>query len=220
MRVNLTSDEWTTVEVPAGTLQNLSPTASIEIVEANESDNNSGLVLYPRQKFAYSNNVTIKARSVWDTDVDSTQAVILAIEPIVSATGGGGGGGGGMSTFAIGSVTTGEPGTSAIVTNSGTASNVILNFTIPRGDSGADGRSFTISGLYPTYVDMVTANPNPVQGEAHFVGTSDDNVIYLRVKSLGQRQTISASRWAWLTLQKSTARRQHARTNCTSSTTA
>ena len=184
MRVNLTSDEWTTVEVPAGTLQNLSPTASIEIVEENEDENNSGIVLYPRQKFAYSNNVTIKARSVWDTDVDSTQAVILAIEPIVSATGGGGGGGGGMSTFAIGSVTTGEPGTSAIVTNSGTASNVILNFTIPRGDSGADGRSFTISGLYPTYVDMVTANPNPVQGEAHFVGTSDDNVIYFWDTSL------------------------------------
>ena len=178
MRVNLTSDEWTTVEVPAGTLQNLSPTASIEIVEANEDENNSGIVLYPRQKFAYSDTVTIKARSVWDTDVDSTQDVILAIEPIVSATGGGGGGGGGMTTIAIGSTTTGAPGTNAIVTNSGTALSAILNFTIPRGATGADGRSFTISGLYPTYVDMVTDNPNPTEGEAHFVGTADDNVIY------------------------------------------
>ena len=178
MRVNLTSDEWTTVEVPAGTLQNLSPTASIEIVEENESDNNSGIVLYPRQKFAYSDTVTIKARSVWDTNIDSTQDVILAIEPIVSATGGGGGGGGGMTTIAIGSTTTGAPGSNAVVTNSGTALSAILNFTIPRGATGADGRSFTISGLYPTYADMVTDNPNPTEGEAHFVGTADDNVIY------------------------------------------
>lgn len=83
-----------------------------------------------------------------------------------------------MTTIAIGSTTTGAPGTNAIVTNSGTALSAILNFTIPRGASGADGRSFTISGLYPTYADMVTANPNPTAGEAHFVGTTDENTVW------------------------------------------
>ena len=39
----------------------------------------------------------------------------------------------------IGTVTTGAPGTKAIVTNSGTETDVILNFTIPRGDKGEPG---------------------------------------------------------------------------------
>lgn len=39
----------------------------------------------------------------------------------------------------VGSTTTGEPGTNAAVTNSGTTENVILNFTIPRGADGTDG---------------------------------------------------------------------------------
>lgn len=36
----------------------------------------------------------------------------------------------------VGSTTTGEAGTQANVTNSGTSSDVVLNFTIPRGDQG------------------------------------------------------------------------------------
>lgn len=43
----------------------------------------------------------------------------------------------GPATITIGSVTTGAPGTNAVVTNSGTATDVVLDFTIPRGDSGA-----------------------------------------------------------------------------------
>lgn len=43
------------------------------------------------------------------------------------------------ATITIGSVTTGEPGTNVVVSNSGTSTNAILNFTIPRGQPGADG---------------------------------------------------------------------------------
>lgn len=43
------------------------------------------------------------------------------------------------ATVTIGSVTTGEPGTSATVTNSGTANAAILDFAIPRGATGAAG---------------------------------------------------------------------------------
>ncbi len=46
---------------------------------------------------------------------------------------------GNAATVNVGSTTTGAAGTSASVTNSGTTSAAILNFTIPRGDTGATG---------------------------------------------------------------------------------
>lgn len=49
------------------------------------------------------------------------------------------------ATIAIGSTTTGEANTNASVTNSGTASNAVLNFTIPRGTPGANGQAATIA---------------------------------------------------------------------------
>ena len=42
-------------------------------------------------------------------------------------------------SVAIGTVTTGAPGSQASVTNSGTSSNAILNFTIPQGPQGERG---------------------------------------------------------------------------------
>ena len=46
---------------------------------------------------------------------------------------------GAAATVTVGTVTTGEPGTDAIVTNSGTESAAVINFTIPRGATGAAG---------------------------------------------------------------------------------
>ena len=46
---------------------------------------------------------------------------------------------GAAATVTVGTVTTGEPGTDAIVTNSGTESSAVLDFTIPRGATGAAG---------------------------------------------------------------------------------
>jgi hypothetical protein len=43
------------------------------------------------------------------------------------------------ATIAVGSTTTGAPGTNASVTNTGTSSTAIFAFTIPRGDVGAQG---------------------------------------------------------------------------------
>lgn len=43
---------------------------------------------------------------------------------------------GDAATITVGSVTTGLPGTSVQVTNSGTSANAILNFTIPQGATG------------------------------------------------------------------------------------
>ena len=52
---------------------------------------------------------------------------------------GSGGGGGGTVSVTVGETTTGEPGTEASVVNSGDDQNVVLEFTIPRGEAGQDG---------------------------------------------------------------------------------
>lgn len=46
---------------------------------------------------------------------------------------------GAAATVAVGSVTTGAPGSNADVTNVGTSAAAVLNFVIPRGDVGAAG---------------------------------------------------------------------------------
>lgn len=43
---------------------------------------------------------------------------------------------GAAATITVGTVTTGAAGSSATVTNSGTSSAAVLNFTIPKGDTG------------------------------------------------------------------------------------
>jgi hypothetical protein len=43
------------------------------------------------------------------------------------------------ATINVGTVTTGEPGSLVIVNNSGTSSVAVFDFTIPRGDVGAEG---------------------------------------------------------------------------------
>lgn len=49
------------------------------------------------------------------------------------------GGSGTTATIAVGTVTTGDPGTSAAITNVGTSEAAVFNFTIPRGATGATG---------------------------------------------------------------------------------
>lgn len=68
------------------------------------------------------------------------------VQVVVSSTGPQGAPG--PATIAVGNTTTGNPGTQAIVANSGTSENVILNFTIPRGADGyvgADGAAATVA---------------------------------------------------------------------------
>lgn len=63
------------------------------------------------------------------------------------------------ASIKIGSVTTGAAGSNASVTNSGTASNVVLNFTLPRGKDGADG-GVTVDA------ELSNTSTNPVQNKA------------------------------------------------------
>ena len=65
---------------------------------------------------------------------------------------------GAAATVTIGTVTTGEAGTDASVTNSGTTSAAVLNFIIPRGANGADGGIEVDDALSGT-------STNPVQNK-------------------------------------------------------
>lgn len=60
-------------------------------------------------------------------------------DPGVDGTNGADGKDGVSPTVAVGTVTTGNPGTPVSVTNAGTSTNVVLNFRIPKGDTGDKG---------------------------------------------------------------------------------
>lgn len=69
----------------------------------------------------------------------STASVVLTATQVMNTQLGPTGPTGPAGTVAIGSTTTGSAGTSALVSNVGTSTAAILNFTIPRGDTGATG---------------------------------------------------------------------------------
>ena len=56
----------------------------------------------------------------------------------------------GPSTINVGTTTTGAPGTNASVVNSGTSTDVILDFTIPRGATGPTGLTGATGPTGPT----------------------------------------------------------------------
>ena len=95
------------------------------------------------------------------------------------------------ATIQIGEVTTGEPGTSANVENAGTENAAVLKFTIPRGETGAQGiqgppgpqgapgTGLDILGTYDTLGDLQSAVTQPQQGQMYNVGTSDPYTVYM-----------------------------------------
>ena len=70
----------------------------------------------------------------------------------------------GPATIAVGDTTTGAPGTDALVTNSGTAENVVLNFVIPSGatgPAGIDGADGATGPTGPAGLDGVDGATGP-----------------------------------------------------------
>jgi hypothetical protein len=79
------------------------------------------------------------------------------------------GGGGGTTTVAVGTTTTGAAGTSASVTNSGTSTAAIFNFTIPTGATGATGPTGATGATGPAGATGATGPQGP-QGEQGIQG--------------------------------------------------
>lgn len=85
------------------------------------------------------------------------------------------------ATITVGSVSTGEPGTNASVTNSGTENAAVFDFVIPRGtdgtpgqngQDGADGAAATIS-----VGEVITGEPGT---DAEVVNTGNENAAVLK----------------------------------------
>lgn len=87
----------------------------------------------------YSENVNVFVPSVSSAGVLSWTNKAGLTNPKSVNIKGAKGDTGTAATITIGSVTTGAPGTNVSVTNSGTSTNAILNFTIPRGQPGSGG---------------------------------------------------------------------------------
>lgn len=70
---------------------------------------------------------------------------------------------GDAATITVGTVTTGAPGTDAIVTNVGTSSAAIFDITIPRGDPGeGSGDVASVNGVMPDEGGNVELDPSDI----------------------------------------------------------
>lgn len=107
----------------------------------------------------YSENVNVFLPSVSAAGVLSWTNKAGLTNPTSVNIKGAKGDAGAAATIKIGTVTTGAAGSNASVTNSGTASNVVLNFTLPRGKDGKDGGITVDAELSATSV-------NPIQNKA------------------------------------------------------
>ena len=75
--------------------------------------------------------------SVTNTGTESNAVLNFVIPAGATGANGATGADGTAATVQVGTTTTGAPGTSASVTNTGTESNAVLNFVIPAGATGA-----------------------------------------------------------------------------------
>ena len=96
----------------------------------------------------------------------------------------------GPSTIVVGTTTTGDPGTAASVTNSGTAENVVLDFVIPEGPTGPAGLDGATgptgptgpTGATPTLtIGTVTTGDPGTEASATITGTAPDFVLNLTI---------------------------------------
>ena len=86
------------------------------------------------------------------------------------------------ATIQVGTTSTGNPGTDAQVTNSGTSGAAVFNFVIPRGadgTDGVDGTDFVIRGYYDSLSALQAAVTSPAAGDAYGVGTATPYDIYV-----------------------------------------
>ena len=87
---------------------------------------------------------------------------------------GSGGGSGSAATIAVGTTTTGDAGTDATVTNVGTNSAAVFNFTIPRGLTGATGETGPTGPQGPQGLQGAQGDTGPQgpQGETGATGAT------------------------------------------------
>jgi len=110
--------------------------------------------------------------TVTNTGTSSAAVLAFTIPRGDAGTNGTNGTNGTAATVAVGTVTTGAAGTSASVTNAGTSSAAVLNFTIPRGDTGAAGTNGTNGAAATITVGTVTTGAAGTSASVTNAGTS------------------------------------------------
>lgn len=81
---------------------------------------------------------------------------------------------GSVQSITVGTTTTGEPGTNANVVNSGTPTNQILDFYIPRGADAVN----PFKGWFASDTQLMAEYPNPSNGDYAYVQTSNGALVY------------------------------------------
>lgn len=84
---------------------------------------------------------------------------------------------GAAATVAVGTTTTGSAGTNASVTNSGTSSAAVLNFTIPRGADGQNGQNGQDGAAATVTVGSTTTGAAGTNASVTNSGTSSAAVL-------------------------------------------
>ncbi len=85
---------------------------------------------------------------------------------------------GDAATIQVGTVTTGEAGTQASVTNIGTANAAVFDFTIPKGDKGDKGEAGETNSLS---IGTVTTGEAGTQASATITGTAPNQILNLTI---------------------------------------
>ena len=218
--------EEQTVYTFAGRVQ-LSPRTEGMLLSYPEEGGLSGLVEETQDAADAANTAALNAQNAADTaGVVSAQAQAAADAALQAAaqvqgkldrgelTGpkGDPGAPGAAATVAVGTVTTGAAGSGAAVTNAGTASAAVFNFTIPRGDKGDTGltgpqgpqgpkgdtgpegpqgpkgdtgEGLTVLGRYDTLEALQSAVPTPSAGANYYVGTAAPYDVYTYTQTDG-----------------------------------
>ena len=107
---------------------------------------------------------------------------------------------GDAATIEIGTVTASDPGSTPSVTNSGSETAAVLNFVLPRGDTGPQGEigpqgetgpqgpagpkgdtgsGFVVKGYFASESALESGVPSPAAGDAYGVGTAEPYDIYI-----------------------------------------
>lgn len=141
----------------ATTASNFASAARNSVNEAQTYSNNAKTYMDNAKNYSENVNVFVPSVSMegvlsWTNKAGLTNPKSVNIKGAKGDTGT-------AASIKIGSVTTGAAGSNASVTNSGTASNVVLNFTLPRGKDGADG-GVTVDA------ELSDTSTNPVQNKA------------------------------------------------------
>ena len=93
------------------------------------------------------------------------------------------------TAVAVGTTTTGAPGTDAAVSNSGTDTAVVLNFTIPEGEPGADGSPGADGAAATISVGTVTTGAAGSSASVSNAGTTSAAVLDFTIPQGVQGET-------------------------------